>query len=44
MFRQLREQITMPLRWGCDQAQDRFEQLEEGRVRRGDPRPLARTD
>ncbi|MCU0225416.1 MAG: NAD(P)-dependent oxidoreductase [Acidobacteria bacterium] len=44
MFRQLREQITMPLRWGCDQAQDRFEQLEEGRVRRGEPRPMVRTD
>ncbi|MCU0254134.1 MAG: NAD(P)-dependent oxidoreductase [Acidobacteria bacterium] len=44
MFRQLREQITLPLRWGCDQAQDRFEQLEEARVRRGEPRPMVRTD
>ncbi len=44
MFRQLREQVTMPMRWGCDQAQDRFEQLEESRVRRGEPRIAARTD
>jgi len=36
MQRQLEEQITMPLRWGCDQARDRFEQLEERRLRRGE--------
>jgi hypothetical protein len=40
MQRQLEEQVTAPLRWGCDQARERFEELEERRLRRGERQRL----